>query len=232
MPDPLDLATLEDVRAWLKTGQNEIPPSDDDLLARLITSASTFIQDWLARTLVAAVYEELRDGLGGYGPARFVFANSPCLAVYQVAVQGLTIPPVPKVPPSPPGVVTALPLLSQSGYLFTPTELVIRGYFVPRAPLSVSLLYAAGYSPIPADVSQACIELVALKYISRSRTGLRSQQLPQGGSVNYITAAFSRRDISTDMQTILEKYKRVVPIANARMVAPMPTDGAIVAGAA
>ena len=33
-----DLTTLGDVKAWLRTGQNAFPDTDDALLARLITA--------------------------------------------------------------------------------------------------------------------------------------------------------------------------------------------------
>src|SRR5690242_16931906 len=41
-----DLTTLSDVKAWLQTGQNPFPATDDALLARLVTAASEFIQNW------------------------------------------------------------------------------------------------------------------------------------------------------------------------------------------
>jgi hypothetical protein len=44
-----DLCQLSDVTAWLQTGQNPFPATDDALLTRLITAASQFIQSWLQR---------------------------------------------------------------------------------------------------------------------------------------------------------------------------------------
>jgi hypothetical protein len=44
-----DLTTLADVKAWLQTGQNPFPATDDALLTRLITAASQFVQSWLGR---------------------------------------------------------------------------------------------------------------------------------------------------------------------------------------
>src|SRR5215469_8806175 len=60
-----DLTTLADVKAWLQTGQSAFPPTDDGLLARLITAASQYIQTWLNRQIAATDYLELRDGTGG-----------------------------------------------------------------------------------------------------------------------------------------------------------------------
>ena len=46
-----DLTTLSDVKAWLQTGQNPFPATDDALLMRLITAASRFTENWLGRLL-------------------------------------------------------------------------------------------------------------------------------------------------------------------------------------
>src|SRR6185437_9576261 len=39
-----DLTTLDDVKAWLQTGQNPFPATDDVLLTGLVTAASGFIE--------------------------------------------------------------------------------------------------------------------------------------------------------------------------------------------
>src|SRR5712672_1141656 len=66
-----DLTTLADVKAWLQTGQNPFPATDDALLQRLISAASEFIQNWLGRQIVSADWLEIRDGPGGDWRQRF-----------------------------------------------------------------------------------------------------------------------------------------------------------------
>src|SRR5260370_21279897 len=112
-----DLTTLADVKAWLQTGQNPFPATDDALIQRLITAASQFIQSWLQRQVVSADWLEVRDGTGGQ---LMVLANSPVTAVLSLAIDGLAILPA----PTPGGVGGGF----DAGYTFTPTELALRGY--------------------------------------------------------------------------------------------------------
>ena len=87
-----DLTTLADVKAWLQTGQDAFPDTDDVLLARLITAASQFIQSWLNRQIAPSDWQEIRDGTGGQ---RFAFANIPVTAMLSLSIDGLEIPPAP-----------------------------------------------------------------------------------------------------------------------------------------
>src|SRR5258708_456124 len=116
-----DLTTLADVRAWLTTGENPLGTQDDALLSGLITSSSEWLKRYVGRPVLSQDWEETRDGLGGN---TFVFAVAPVSAVLLVVVNGLSIPPVPAIPISPPGVVTAISANAlASGFLFTPTKL-------------------------------------------------------------------------------------------------------------
>src|SRR5579863_171133 len=108
-----DLCALADVKAWLQTGQNAFPDTDDALLTRLITAASQFIQSWLNRRIAPGDWQEVRDGTGGQ---RLAFANFPVTAVLSLSIDGLVIPPAPSDGGYGPG------------YVFTPTELALRGY--------------------------------------------------------------------------------------------------------
>src|SRR5436190_1998994 len=83
-----DLTTLTDVKAWLQTGQNPFPATDDALLTRLIAAASQFIQSWLNRQIAVADWLEVRDGTGGQ---LMVLANSPVTEVLSLSIDGLTI---------------------------------------------------------------------------------------------------------------------------------------------
>src|SRR5271168_4090049 len=56
-----DLCALADVTAWLQTGQNPFPATDDALLTRLITAASLFIETWLQRQIAVSDWIEVRD---------------------------------------------------------------------------------------------------------------------------------------------------------------------------
>jgi hypothetical protein len=231
-----DLTTLADVRAWLQTGPQPYPSSDDALLSRLITAASRFVTSWLNRPIVAGDWQETRDGLGSWGEdATIVFAVQPVTAVLQVVVDYITIPAVPAFVPAPPGqiaIVASLPT-GPAGYVFTATALTIRGYWVPQKKACISLVYTAGFAPVPFDIAQATIELVCRKYRERTRIGERSKSLGGGETTAYETMSFSLRDMHSDIQVLLQQYRQVAPLFGA---APVPaatqTDPAILAAAA
>ena len=221
-----DLTTLADLKAWLQTGQSAFPATDDALLTRLITAASQFIQTWLNRHIASQDWIEIRDGLGsGLGPydVRYQFTAFPVSAVSLVVVDGVTIPPITVFPSGQPGVVVVNNFATQAGYLFTPTQLVIRGYAVPRKALQ----YTAGYAVTPPDLAQACIELVALRYRERSRIGEVARAIGGGETVSY-----SQKDMTDSIKTLIQQYRMVAPTTGYLMPAPAQTDAVTLAGVA
>ncbi|MBV9858751.1 MAG: phage gp6-like head-tail connector protein [Alphaproteobacteria bacterium] len=207
-----DLTTLADVKAWLQTGANPYPSTDDLLLTRLIGAASGFIQSWLGRQIASGDWFEQRNGAGGRALA---FANVPVTQVLSVTIDGLVIPPVP------------IDGGFGAGYLFTPTELVLRGYVFTRGVGNIQLIYTAGFALPPPEIAQACIELVAQRYKERSRVGEVSKALGGGETVS-----FSQKDMSDDVKTILQQYRAVAPVFGmARRPAQTATNPSILAGA-
>ncbi|HVC52417.1 MAG TPA: head-tail connector protein [Stellaceae bacterium] len=206
-----DLTTLADVKAWLQVGQNPFPATDDALLTRLATAASQFIRRWLGRPVTTADWVEVRDGSGGQ---RLSFANTPVSAVLGLTIDGLTIPPAPAGS------------RFGAGYLFTPTELALRGYVFTRRAQNVVVTYTAGYATTPPDIAQACIELVCQRYRERSRIGEVSKALGGGETVTY-----SQKDMSDDIKTALSPYRAVAPISGFVQPAATATDPAFLAGA-
>jgi hypothetical protein len=207
-----DLCQLSDVTGWLQTGQNPFPATDDALISRLITAASQFIQTWLQRQIAVSDWIEIRDGDGGQ---RLAFANVPVTQVWSLSIDGLTIPPAPAN-----GRFGA-------GYVFSPTELALRGYVFTRRAQNVSVTYTAGYASVPPDITQACIELVALRYRERTRIGEASKALMSGETVTY-----AQKDMSDDIKTLLSQYRAVAPVSGfARVLAPTVTDPATLAAA-
>ena len=207
-----DLCQLADVTAWLQTGQNPFPATDDALLSRLITAASQFIQSWLQRQIAVTDWIEIRDGNGGQ---RLTFANIPVTNVIALAIDGLSIPPAPTD-----GRLGA-------GYVFSPTELALRGYVFTRRAQNVVVTYTAGFTVVPPDIAQACIELVCQRYRERSRIGEVSKALMSGETVTY-----SQKDMSDDIRTLLMQYQAVAPVSGfARILALTATDPATMAAA-
>jgi hypothetical protein len=193
-----DLTALGDVKAWLQTGQSAFPPSDDALL---ITAASQYIQTWLKRQIAQCDYIEVRDGTGG---ERLQFACFPVSAVLSLTIDGLAIPPAP--PPTPSTGLIA-------GYVFSPTQLALRGYQFTRRAQNVVVTYTAGYPATPPEIAQACIELVALRYRERTRIGEVSRSVGGGETVTY-----AQKDMSAPIATLLQQYRVVAPIAGYSVV--------------
>jgi hypothetical protein len=211
-----DLCALSDVTAWLQTGQNPFPSVDNALLTRLVTAASQFVQTWLQRQIAVTDWIEIRDGNGGQ---RLAFANFPVSQVWSLSIDGLTIPPA----PAPGGITGGF----GAGYVFSPTELALRGYVFTRRAQNVSVTYTAGYASVPPDIAQACIELVCQRYRERARIGEVSKALISGETVTY-----SQKDMSDDVMTLLSQYRAVAPASGfARVMAPTATDPAILAAA-
>lgn len=222
-----DLTTLADVKAWLQTGQSAFPATDDALLTRLVTAASQYIQTWLNRQIALQDWIEIRDGLGtalGRRDVRYQFAAFPVSAVSLVVVDGVTIPPIPASPTAPPGTATVGTFASQPGYLFTPTQIVIRGYAVPPKAGCVTLQYTAGYSATPPDLAQACVELVALRYRERTRIGELSKSM--GGAE---TVSYSQKDMSDAIKALIQQYRVVAPTSGFLVPASTQTDASTLA---
>ena len=207
-----DLTMLADVKAWLQTGQDAFPDTDDVLLARLITAASQFIQTWLGRQIASGDWQEVRDGTGGQ---RLAFANTPATAVLSLSIDGIAIPPAP------------VDGGYGAGYVFSPTELALRGYVFTRRAQNVIVTYTAGFAVTPPDIAQAATELVAQRYRERTRIGEVSRTLDGSETVTY-----SQQDMSDDVKLLLSQYRALAPVSGvARIAAASGTDALLMAAA-
>lgn len=178
-----DFTTLADVKAWLSLTS----ASDDALLTRLITASSVAMQSYLSRDIFQQVYIENYHGKGN---PSLLFKNWPVTAVSSVSVDGVSIP----------ASITA----TGDGYVFDETKLMLRGYIFCRGFSNITISYTAGYATAPYDLAQVCIQLVSLRYKERDRIGHVSKTLAQE------TVAFSQKDFSDDMRTIMNQYRRVI----------------------
>lgn len=230
-----DLTTLGAVRAWVNLSADVVYTTRDDaLLTALITAASRFIQRYLNRPLLMQDWQETRNGTGG---TTLQFGVFPVSAVLQVVVDNIVIPPAPPFPTSnaPQQVVTSIGFGSGwgvgpgtgAGYVFTPTQIALSGYWFSRGIQNVRLVYTAGHATVPPDVEHVCIELVDEAYKRRTRIGEVSKHLGDGSTV-----AFSQRDMHPALCAMLAPYRNVAPIAASLMQAPTQTDPAMLVAAA
>lgn len=227
-----DLCSLQDLKDWLATGSGAFPPTDDALLARSISAASAFIESWLSRPIGLAGWQEVRNGTG---QRRMQLWATPIKSILGVAIRDgnslLSIPPLPGS-----GTILILPNPTQPqivptftgpnyafGYTFTLTELCLWGQCLPMGSQNIIVQYTAGYDPVPADIQQACIELIARKYRERSRIGERSRSIGGIETVGYwAPTSFSMKDMSTDAQVALQQYRQVSPLLPAMQLPPPP----------
>jgi hypothetical protein len=190
-----DLTTLDNLKEWLGlTGAQ-----DDALLARMITAYSQYIKTFLAREVLSANYVEVRDGK----PTGIMsFANYPVTAVASVTINGQSIPASPDN------------ATMQFGYGFDAEQIWLVGYgFSPwccygvgRSRRNVRLAYTAGFATVPADIEQALIETIGLRYREKDRIGYQSKSL--AGE----TISFTMKDFSASAQTVLNSYRRVITL--------------------
>ena len=200
----MDLTTLANAKQWLGISSD----TDDDLLTRLITAASFFIETYLSRRLGSQDYLEIRNGTGGQV---MNFREYPVTAVAWVAVNGVSLPPAPD---------TVTP-----GYRFTRTQIILQGHRFTQGYGNVTLNYTAGYGPpiggwfedawltagegdaiFPFDLEQACIELISWRYNERQHIGQSGKSL-EGANVTY-----SVQDLPPDVKTVLDRHRRVAPV--------------------
>jgi len=162
---------------------------DDNLLARLITSASAFIAAFLDRTILTASYVEYRDGPGGY---TLSLLNYPVTAVSALEINGVAM--------------TLATGTVNYGYQFSDRQIVMRGYKFTRGIRNVQVSYTAGYATVPLDIEQACLELVAYKYRSRDWVG-QASKIVGSENVSFITKEIPENALGT-----LNRWSRVAAI--------------------
>ena len=234
-----DLCTLPEVKAWLSTGgmpgtQGGYPPNDDALIVRLITACSGIFRTYLKRDIVQQDWQETRDGPPNYpirSESKFQFGAFPVTSVALVLVRGTNVPPVPIAAIPPIGQTLPTPLTSAAGFVFSPTQLTIQGYYVPPIAQCVTIIYTAGFAVIPDEIRQACIEMVGRKVKGRQRIAERSMNLA-GQSVTYDPVTIQRKDLTSDIQLVLDGYKAVAPITGYLARAQTQTDTATLVAAA
>ncbi|MBI4831799.1 MAG: phage head-tail connector protein [Candidatus Lindowbacteria bacterium] len=177
-----DLTTLQDVKEYLDIGADET--TFDSLLGRLITASSRQIEAYCNRIFEIKSYSECYDG----NASDILFlSNTPIVTVTSLAIDGEA--------------VEADEFKVYDDYvrlvsrLFTPGE------------LNVSVAYSAGLfdagtgSP-PADLEDACIQLVAFKFNVRGADGLTDRR------ANQTAEGFAGAAIPLSVALILDKYRR------------------------
>jgi hypothetical protein len=178
-----DLVLMADVKAYLG---GDLQSNDDAVLARLISAASQFFVTACARPILAQDYAELYDGRGA---TRLYLRQTPVLAVASLAIDGVAIPPSPQP--------------CQPGWMLNGNVVLLTGFWFRRGAANVAVSYSAGWAATPADVAEAVIELVGLRYRGRDRLGKVSE-----GMGGMATTSYAQNDVSAFVAGVIARYAR------------------------
>ena len=169
--------------ARVKSWLNITINDNDPTLEALITACSQFIQTYTNRKFASQTYAEKRDGTGG---DFMVFSNTPIISIESVVINNTQVP--------------------SDSFTFNSYAIYLtRGLFT-RGRNNVIFNYTAGYDIIPSDLEQACIDVVGMRWRERDRIGHQSKTL--GNEV----ITFTIKDFPIQVQTLLNNYKKVVPL--------------------
>lgn len=196
-----DLSTVAAVAAYIG-GIDGSDTDVNDLLQALLTSASAYASNYASRDFRSQTYTEKYNGLG---TQRIMLRNAPVASIALLSINSIEVP------------ARGSTLI---GYVFDDTGMVyVDGcYQFSRGWQNVSVTYTAGWvtpgqaqttSPpstvtLPADIQQAVIETVALKYkAQRNNIGIAARQIA-GETISY-----SQVDIPKSAQPVFDFYRRV-----------------------
>jgi hypothetical protein len=183
---PFDLTEVARVKEYLGVTTS----SDDDLIQRLIASASAFARTYVSRDLTKTDYDQW---FNGNGQPRLMLPQFPVISVTTVEVDGRAVP-------------QALTPIS-SGWLFDDNMIYLRNFVFNRGFQNVHVVYTAGIEgPMPLDLEQAVIELVGEGLKKRTRLGKQSESL-NGQSITYTT-----KDLPDAIKLVFDQYQRVFPV--------------------
>ena len=181
-----DLTTVARVKSHLGIADTVV----DTLLQTIITAASRWMLSQMKRNIRLQTYTETFNGDGTIG---ITLTHGPVTTITSVTVDGETI--------------TARATVADIGYVLQNDRLYLVGYSFPEGIANVVVVYTAGYTTVPEDLDQACVELVSLIYRSRDRKGMLSRSDTTGSSVSFAPEAVP---FITDLT--MDAYRRVLGV--------------------
>lgn len=191
----VDLVTLTQAKTYLGATSANVPA--DSLLGDLITGVSEQIQSYLSRNIPSQTYTVT---LNGNGQDRISLPNTPITAVLALSVDGVAKSPA----------VNA----TAAGYVFSDTQVMLRGDRFSRGVQNVALTYTAGFAVIPPDLVNATLEGLSAVVQSLSRDpGVRSEKAGDTGYTYGGTDinALANLCLTPNVTAILNQLRRVVP---------------------
>lgn len=180
-----DLTDLASLKAYAQVGGS----TDDALLQAMIAAYSEATRSYCNRDFTSQDYDVVRDG---QGTAKMLLPAFPVTAVAELTIEGRDIP--------------AQASFGSAGYRFTDAAIILDGHVFSRGFGNVRVRFTAGYQTVPADLSEAVNEWIALRYKERDRIGHASKSLA-GETVSFITKA-----MPDSVKSILDQYASVAAL--------------------
>lgn len=161
----------------------------DALITAMIPRVSAAVETYLSRKIESASHIEIRDGNGGRS---MMLVQYPVTAVSALIIDGK--------------VISQSSAYGESGWRQANRSIMLTGYRFTRGAANVQINYIAGYTTVPADIEQACIETLLLALERRSHIDVSSKSLA-GETISYITA-----DLPPSARKLLDPHRRVAPL--------------------
>jgi hypothetical protein len=184
----IDLTTLEKVKNELGgiTGT-----SLDALLNFIITAASRILMTQTGRRFKSAAVTYTTDGTATRGLS---LPNGPVTAISTVVIDGTTIPPI----------VT----LGDTGWTQQGDRVRLVGHRFDIGTNNVVVTYTSGYTSIPEDLEQGCIELACWMYKNRDHFGIQQSSTHDANAVTY-----RRDELPFLVRAVIDSYANVFGMA-------------------
>ena len=229
-PSPLDLCTVNQVKSWLSSnGAPALADGDDQNIQAIVTGAGI---EWLLRTgngpsdgvtnptasplVEPCAFNEWYDGSGS---AEQFLRHWPVQSVTLLQINSVQIPQSTGwgslgwvVGPSQRSIVlrngsnSASPAPGVGTYYYWNDLTFSKGAGGNR--LNINVQYTAGYTATPPDITEACIEMVAVNYRRRDWIDQASQAMAQGaGTVRYRDWELPPRVLKC-----MRRYARLAPV--------------------
>jgi hypothetical protein len=180
------LATLDDLKTYC--GIKPDATDADALLTRLLEAVSKQVEGYCSRSFVFGERTEQRSGTGS---DVLLLRDLNVTAVSSLSIDGRVIP--------------AAVGATGSGFVFDDSTIYLRGYIFSRGRKNITVTYTAGFNPLPADLSQAVIEVAAQAFKEKEWTGYLSKSLA-GETVTFARLAFP-----DSAKVSFDEYLRVYP---------------------
>lgn len=189
--------------ATLKTYLNLTITTHDTLLADLIEKATAFSENFTNRKLKARDYSYVSTA-DAYDADNAVIDgnNRDMIRAPQYPIVSLTTLRIDTME------IDERSSVFETGYVLDKAAGIIHlaGYLFTKGLRNIELVYNAGFSTIPEDLEQACIEQAAWMFqeskAGGAMLGVTGKTLPDG------TLTFTTRDLLPRVRSVLEKYKK------------------------